>query len=95
MWGGWGCRGIPWVLVRDPKQFCLKLGVGLGEAGEGQKLRWGVRGRQTMEYKNALLTLEIGVVALFVDGPEDGEGGGIRENFFSMCMKYTHKCPGS
>lgn len=40
MWWVGGCRGIPWVLVRDPKQFCPKLRVGLGEEGEGQKLKW-------------------------------------------------------
>lgn len=52
MWGVGGCRGICWVLVRDPKQFCAMLGVGLREAGRGKKPWWvGVRGRQTMENK--------------------------------------------
>ena len=42
MWGVGGCRGIRWVLVRDLKQFCLKLGMGLGEArGERGKAEMG------------------------------------------------------
>lgn len=41
MWGGWGCRGIPGVLVRDPKQFCRKLGVGLDERGGRDKAEVG------------------------------------------------------
>lgn len=78
MWGVGGCRGIRWVLVRDPKPFCPKLGVGLGEAGKGKKLRW-VGGAWEANHgkENALLTLEIGAAALFADGPE-GWGGGCR-----------------
>ena len=39
-----GCRGIQWVLVRDPKRLYPKFEAGLGEAGEGIKLRWGYVG---------------------------------------------------